>query len=191
MKRTVSFNNIPTINEFEPRSYEDDKLTNMERYFNNILTNLEKKFINEYQNKTIRIFNIKISNIDKYQNILIELSIHDWNNKIKNIQLDNSNFNWNINNIKKCYFNIFTQSTFSFTNNDDLLFQFDDLINDNNNDDNDNDIESDDIENQKKLITQFSIDMQYLLEEYDSNNNFIQLRDLFSGLILNFNLNID
>jgi len=178
MKRTVSFNNIPTINEFEPRSYEDDKLTNMERYFNNILTNLEKKFINEYQNKTIRIFNIKISNIDKYQNILIELSIHDWNNKIKNIQLDNSNFNWNINNIKKCYFNIFTQSTFSFTNNDDLIFQFDDN-------------DSSDDENQKKLITQFSIDMQYLLEEYSSNNNFIQLRDLFSGLILNFNLNID
>ena len=170
MKRTVSFNNITTINEFEVKSYEDDKLTNMEKYFNNILTNLEKKYIDEYKNKTINLYNIKLTNIDKYQNIIIELSMYDWNNKIKNIELDNTKFNWNINNIKKCYFNIFTQPVFSLTNNDQ---------------------DSSDDENEKKLITQFSIDMQYLIEEYNSNNKYIQLRDLFSGLILNFNLNID
>ena len=153
---------------------------------NQLLINHEDRDINNILVDEMQIKEAKILDIDnaipieltkvKFDDIELEENI--------NIELDNTKFNWNINNIKKCYFNIFTQPVFSLTNNDQFMFQFDDLSNN-------NDQDSSDDENEKKLITQFSIDMQYLIEEYNSNNKYIQLRDLFSGLILNFNLNID
>lgn len=188
MKKTVSFNDIPTIKVFDNLLVESENKTKMEQLIiNSKSTDIENLFIKQYHNKILNLSNIslcfenyikkkkKIQDYNYFNNIYnIEFKSKNFNKDIINIQKNDISFKLSSNNLKY----IINPFSWNISNIKEWEIKiFETII-----------TENEKKNKNKQLITFFNLDMQHIMEDYLTDTKNYNFYDIFTGIIFCFNI---